>query len=119
VPTASKTIRRGEIWFATLDPALGSDIRKRRPVVVVSNDAGNRAPGLVTVVPLTSNIERIYPFQVMLKAAATGLGRDSKACTQQIRTLSKIRLSEKRAGTVSAADMRALDAALRLHLALG
>ncbi len=117
---ASKTIRRGEIWwFATLDPAPGSDIRKRRPVVVVSNDAGNRASGLVTVVPLTSNLERIYPFEVLLKAAATGLGRDSKACAQQIRTLSKIRLDEKRAGAVAAVDMLALDAALRLHLALG
>jgi mRNA interferase MazF len=115
---ASKTIRRGDIWFARLDPTVGGEIRKRRPVVIVSNDAGNRASGLVTVVPLTSNIERIYPFEVLLKTAATGLGRDSKACAQQIRTLSKIRLDEKRTGTVSPDEMRALDSALRLHLAL-
>ncbi len=115
---ASKTIRRGDIWFATLDPTVGGEIRKHRPVVVVSNDAANRASGLVTVVPLTSNVDRVYPFEVLLKAAASGLGRDSKACAQQVRTISKLRLDSGRAGVVVAADLRALDAALRLHLAL-
>lgn len=101
-----------------LDPAIGGEIRKRRPVVIVSNDAGNRASGVVTVVPLTSTVDRVFPFEVMLKAAATGLGRDSKACAQQIRTISKLRLTEKRAGVLPSAEMHALDAALRLHLAL-
>lgn len=70
------------------------------------------------VVPLTSNVDRVFPFEVMLKAAVTGLGRDSKACAQQIRMISKLRLAEKRAGVLPSAEMHALDAALRLHLAL-
>ncbi|MBW7925758.1 MAG: type II toxin-antitoxin system PemK/MazF family toxin [Burkholderiaceae bacterium] len=116
---ASKTIQRGDIWFAVLDPTIGGEIRKRRPVVVVSNDAGNRASGVITVVPLTSNIERVFPFEVLLDATVTGLERDSKACAQQVRTISKMRLAERRVGVVPPERMRALDAALRLHLALG
>lgn len=102
-----------------LDPTIGGETRKRRPVVVVSNDAGNRASGIVTIVPLTSNVKRVFPFEVLLKAAATGLDRDSKACAQQIRTISKVRLAEKRVGVVPPAEMQALDSAIRLHLALG
>ena len=112
------TIRRGEIWFATLDPTVGSEIRKRRPVVIVSNNANNRAAGVVTVVPLTSNVERVFPFEVFLRARANRLDKDSKACAQQVRTVSKQRLAAARAGTVPADAMRALDSALRLHLAL-
>ena len=114
-----KTIRRGDIWFAVLDPTVGNEIRKRRPVVVVSNDAGNRVSGVITIVPLTSNIERVFPFEVLLDAAATGLERDSKACAQQVRTISRMRLAERRGGVGPPERMRALDAALRLHLALG
>jgi mRNA interferase MazF len=114
----SMTIRRGEIWFATLDPTAGSEIRKRRPVVIVSNDASNRVAGVVAVVPLTSNVERVFPFEVLLRARATGLEKDSKACAQQMRTISKQRLAAARAGVVPAAAMRTLDSALRLHLAL-
>lgn len=87
-------------------------------MVVVSNDAANRTSGVVTVVPVTSNVERVFPFEVLLKAAATGLGRDSKACAQQSRTISKARLAATRAGVVPSAEMRALDSAIRLHLAL-
>lgn len=112
-------LRRGDIWFAVLDPTVEGEIRKRRPVVVVSNDAANRASGVVTVVPLTSNVDRVFPFEVLLKAAVTGLERDSKACAQQVRTISKLRLVERRGGTTASAEMHALDAALRLHLALG
>ncbi len=115
----SMTMLRGDIWFASLDPTVGSEIRKRRPVVIVSNDAANRAAGIVTVVPLTSNIERVFPFEVLLKARATGLPKDCKACAQQVRTISKQRLATSRSGVVPTAAMDALDAALRLHLALG
>lgn len=111
-------IRRGEIWFASLDPAVGNEIRKRRPVVIVSNDANNRAAGVVTVVPLTSNVERVFPFEVLLPARASGLDRNSKACAQQVRTISKQRLAPARAGVVPPAAMAALEDALRLHLGL-
>lgn len=110
--------RRGEVWFAVLDPTVGNEIRKRRPVVIVSNDASNRAAGVVTVVPLTSNVERVFPFEVLLPARSTGLGRDAKACAQQVRTISKQRLSGSRTGMVPAAAMAAIDDALRLHLGL-
>lgn len=111
-------MRRGEIFFAALDPVRGSETQKTRPVVVVSNNVANRAAAVVTVVPLTSNVERVYPFEVFLAASATGLLKDSKAMAQQVRTLDKARLSGRVAGVVQADDMRKLDGALRLHLGL-
>src|ERR1017187_2985458 len=77
-------MRRGEIVTVNLDPARGAEASKTRPAVVVSNDAANATAtrlgrGVVSVVPVTSNIARIYPFQVLLPAGQTGLPRDSKA----------------------------------------
>lgn len=77
-------MRRGEIRLVNLDPTRGAEANKRRPAVIVSNDGANATAerlgrGVVTVVPVTSNLNRIYPFQVLLKAAATGLKHDSKA----------------------------------------
>ena len=111
-------MKRGEIFFAALDPTRGSEIQKTRPVIIVSNDAANRAASLVTVVPLTSNISSIHPFEVKLATHDTGLPKDSKAMAQQVRTIDKARLGSLRRGSVSAAKMRHLDDALRLHLAL-
>ena len=111
-------MRRGEIYFAALDPTVGAKAQKTRPVVVVSNNAANRASSVVTVVPLTSNVARVFPFEVLLPAVRTGLGKDSKAMAQQVRILDKARLNARPAGQLQAADAQALDAALRLHLAL-
>jgi mRNA interferase MazF len=111
-------MRRGEIYFAALDPTVGAEVQKTRPVVVVSNNAANRASSVVTVVPLTSNVARVFPFEVLLPAARTGLTKDSKAMAQQVRTLDKARLNARAAGQLQPADAQALDAALRLHLAL-
>ena len=111
-------MRRGEIYFAALDPTVGAEVQKTRPVVVVSNNAANRASSVVTVVPLTSNVARVFPFEVLLPAARTGLAKDSKAMAQQVRTLDKARLNARPAGQLQPADAQALDAALRLHLAL-
>ena len=77
-----------------------------------------RPARFVTVVPLTSNVERVFPFEVLLKASRTGLAKDSKAMAQQVRTLDKARLNARAAGQLQPADAQALDAALRLHLAL-
>ncbi len=79
-----RTAAGGEIRWVDLDPARGVESNKRRPGVIVSNDGANttasrRGRGVVTIVPVTSNVERIYPFQVLLTAEATGLARDSKA----------------------------------------
>jgi mRNA interferase MazF len=111
-------MRRGEIYFAALDPTRGAETQKTRPVVVVSNNLANRAAAVVTVVPLTSNVDRVYPFEVLLPADRTGLSKDSKAMAQQVRTLDKARLSTRMAGQVRPDEMNRLDAALRLHLGL-
>lgn len=115
-------MRRGDIHAVDLDPARGSEADKRRPAVIVSNDAANSTArrlgrGVITVVPVTSNIERIYPFQVVLRAADTGLDRDSKAQAEQIRSIAVERVGH-RLGVVPNALMLEIDEALRVHLAL-
>ena len=115
-------IRRGDIHSVDLDPARGSEANKRRPAVIVSNDAANATAsrlgrGVITVVPVTSNIQRVYPFQVLLQAAQTGLDRDSKAQAEQIRSIAVERVGD-RLGVVSHSIMQEIDEALRLHLEL-
>ena len=115
-------LRRGQVVLASLDPDVGAEARKTRPAVVVSNNTANAAAirdsrATVTVVPLTSNTERIWPFQVLLPAAASGLDRDSKAQAEQVRTIAVARIVRP-VGWVPAELMGAIDEALRLHLAL-
>jgi mRNA interferase MazF len=111
-------MKRGEIYYADLSPSVGAEINKRRPVLIVSNNANNRAAVTVTVLPVTSNISRVYPFEVLLAAKQSGLPKDSKAMAQQIRTLSKDRLNAGKAGELGRDLMQQVDAAIRLHLAL-
>lgn len=115
-------MRRGEVRRVDLDPAQGSEADKRRPAVIVSNDRANEAAtrlgrGVITVVPVTSNTARVFPFQVLLPAGVTGLRRDSKAQAEQVRSVSVDRLGAI-LGHLPADTMAALDDALRLHLAL-
>jgi mRNA interferase MazF len=115
-------MQRGEIWQVDFEPARGSEANKRRPAVIVSNDRANATVarlgrGVVTVVPVTSNVTNIYPFQVLLPAATTGLAVDSKAQAEQIRSVAAQRLQRK-IGHVSADELVQLDQALRLHLEL-
>ena len=115
-------MRRGEIRTVDLKPVRGSEASKRRPAVIVSNDAANLTAtrlgrGVLTVVPVTSNIDQVYPFQVLLPAAETGLERDSKAQAEQVRSVAVERIGD-RLGVVPAALMGRIDEALRLHLAL-
>ena len=113
---------RGEIRLADLDPARGSEANKRRPAVIVSNDRANVTAarlgrGVVTVIPVTSNIDRIFPFQVLLPAELTGLRADSKAQAEQVRSVAVERLGPV-LGQLSASIMQEVDDALRLHLQL-
>lgn len=113
---------RGEIWQVDFDPARGGEANKTRPAVVVSNDRANSSAvrlgrGVVTVVPVTSNVATVYPFQVFLPAATTGLAVDSKAQAEQVRSVAAERL-RRRIGRLSAAERAQLDDALRLHLEL-
>ncbi len=115
-------MRRGEVRLVDLDPVRGSEPDKRRPGVVVSNDGANTTAarlerGVVTVVPVTSNTRRVYPFQVLLRADECGLATDSKAQAEQVRAVAFERIGET-IGLLPPAVMTQLDDALRLHLAL-
>lgn len=113
---------RGEIRMVDLEPVRGSEADKRRPAVIVSNDGANGTAqrlgrGVVTVVPVTSNTERVHPFQVLLPAGATGLSVDSKAQAEQVRSIAVERVGQRIA--LLTLELQAdLDEALRLHLAL-
>ena len=111
-------MRRGEIYYADLNPTVGAEVKKRRPVLIVSNDANNRAASTVTVLPITSNTTRIYPFEIALAPKESGLPKPSKAQAQQIRTISKERLRGRALGRVSDSLMRLAEDAMRLHLDL-
>jgi mRNA interferase MazF len=115
-------MRRGEICLVDLDPARGSEANKRRPAVIVSNDGANAVAsrlgrGVVTVVPVTSNVERVFPFQVLLSATETGLRVASKAQAEQVRAVAVERIGPA-VGALQSASMDKLDDALRLHLSL-
>lgn len=116
-------MKRGDIYYANLNPDLGSEANKTRPMVIVSHDALNQAVtelgrGVVTVVPLSSNVSRVYAFQVFLPAEVTGLSKDSKAQAEQVRALSFERFLPYAEGTLPETYMQRLGEALRLHLAL-
>jgi len=104
---------RGEVWWVAFDPAVGGEIRKTRPAVVVSNDVANRVLNRVVVVPLSTRTTKVYPGEALL----TFGGRPAKAMADQIRAISKSRLA-RRGGTVSEDEMRAVEDAVLLHLGI-
>jgi len=109
-------IKRGEIYLAALDPVVGKEISKTRPVVVVSNDKNNEFSGTVTILPVTSkNISRVYPFEVFLPEGSGNLPKDSKVKADQIRTLDKTRLV-KQIGKLGQKEIGEIDKAIRVHL---
>lgn len=109
-------MKHGEIYFAHLDPTVGSEIRKKRPVLIVSNNANNKTASTITIIPVTSNITKIYPFEVLLETKDSGLSKPSKAQCHQVRTISKIRIQGKRAGLVNKDILIKIKTALKLHL---
>lgn len=106
-------MKRGEVWWVEFDPAVGSEIRKTRPAVIVSNDAANRHLVRVVVVPLTSSTERIYPGEALVIAG----GQRSKAMADQIMAADKSRLKAQM-DKLSKADMLGVEEAIKIHLAL-
>lgn len=112
------TPTHGDIYWVNLDPTIGTEIKKKRPAVVVSNDAANRRYHQVTVLPLTSqNAKAVEPFQVFISATASGLKKESKALAEQIRTVSKIRLGHQ-VGHLDKTVMDKINEAIKIHLAL-
>lgn len=104
---------RGEVWWVGFGPSVGGEILKRRPAVIVSNDASNRHLNRVQVVPLTSKVTKLYPSE----AYVTLDGTQNKAMADQITTVSKGRLSE-RLGKLTREDLRAVERVISLQLGL-
>ncbi len=110
-------IKRGNVFLASLGPTIGNEINKTRPVIVISNDINNEFSNTVTVIPLTSNTIKIYPFEIFLKSGIANLPKDSKARTDQIRTIDKSR-TIKEIGSIPSAIISDLENALKVHLNL-
>lgn len=115
-------MRRSEIRLVNLGPIVGNEAASTRPAAIVSNDGANTTAerlgrGVITVVPITSNINHIYPFQILLPADETGLGIDSKAQAEQVRSVAIERIGGL-IGKLPFDLMDRLDDALRLHLGL-
>jgi mRNA interferase MazF len=105
--------RRGEVWWVSFDPSIGGEIRKTRPAVIVSIDPANESLNRVQVVPMTSNVGRLYPSEAYVSIG----GKRSKAMADQLATISKRRLRE-RIGRLGDQEMAAVEQAMRIQLGL-
>ncbi len=107
-------MKRGDVYFIDLDPTIGREIKKTRPAVIISSDINNTNSDVITVVPITSNVSRIFPFEVRLKS----LEKECKAQCNQIRSVSKQRIKGKKIADLSNSEIKLLEQALKLHLSL-
>ena len=107
-------IRRGDVFLVSLDPVIGSEVGKTRPAVVLQGELANRA-STVTVVPISTKVTRLYPFQVRIPAGEGGLEREIKVLCERIRTLARSRLV-RRLGSLSSDRLEEIRAALDRHL---
>jgi mRNA interferase MazF len=106
-------MKRGEVWWVEFDPSIGSEIRKTRPAVIISNDSANRNLARVIVIPLSSNVSRIYPGEALVMV----VNRQSKAMADQVMAADKARL-KTRLDTLSRADMATIEDAVRIQFGL-
>jgi mRNA interferase MazF len=106
-------MKRGEVWWINFDPSVGGEIRKKRPAVIVSNNAANQFLNRIQVVPLTSSVGKLYPSETYV----TLRGKKAKAMADQLTTVSKKRLINK-AETVSKNEMEGIERTIIIQLAL-
>jgi len=106
-------MNRGEVWWVNFDPAIGGEIRKKRPAIIMSNDASNRHLNRLQVIPVTSNVDRLYPSE----AFVTINGKQNKALADQLATISKLRMINQM-GKVSREDMWQVERAVKAQLAI-
>ena len=106
-------MKRGEVWWVDFDPAMGSEVKKTRPAVIVSNDASNGAMSRVQVIPMTSNTSKLYVFEARIAIK----GAQGKAMADQIMTADKQRL-KKRIGKVSPSEMLGIERAIKVQLGI-
>lgn len=106
-------MKRGEVWWVNFDPSVGGEIQKKRPAVIISNNAANKHLNRVQVVPLTSKIGRVYPSEALV----TLEGKPGKAMADQLTTASKLRLVNH-AGRLTDAEMRQVEQAVKVQLNL-
>lgn len=108
------SIKRGEVFLVNFDPTVGAEAKKTRPAVVVSNDINNAHSPIVSISPITSNVTRVYSFEVEIPVGTAGLRTRSKVMVNQTRAVDKIRLIKK-LGQLPAQIMADVDQALKLH----
>jgi mRNA interferase MazF len=112
-------IKRGEVYWVNMDPAIGAEIKKLRPALVISNDINNQHSPLVTILPISSNINNPYPFEVFVAKGEGGLMRDGLIKANQIRTVDKKRISGSAVGpTLNSQLLQQVDQAVKIHLSL-
>ena len=111
-------VKRGDIWLVNLDPAIGHEIKKSRPAVIIQNDLGNKYSPITIIAPITSkNIEKIYPIEVILDRKNSGLEKISKVLLNQIRAIDKGRLIKK-LGKFDYETLIKVDASIKISLGL-
>ena len=106
-------MQHGEVWWVNFDPSVGGEIKKKRPAVIISNNASNKFLNRVQVVPLTSKTDRLYPSEALVAFD----GKESKAMADQLTTVSKIRLINC-AGVISEEDMRHVEEAVKIQIGI-